>query len=166
MSKLQTKKRYLFDRYKWYPLPDMIRRRKEISKNKIIRPFSKRFWCFFSLYQCTFRIEMVWLRYGSVRKPVAFLSDYAHNLDNLNRKNGISETPLNWLLNAFTLALKIAYDSVECNRLFYSINTQKMRVDILCVKYSNSTPVESISDSNHSYSDLNLSFSYSSFSIE
>ena len=28
-------------------------------------------------------------------KPVAFLSDYAHNLDSLNRKNGISETPLN-----------------------------------------------------------------------
>ena len=30
---------------------------------------------------------------------------YAHSLDSLNKKKGMSATPLNWLLKAFTLAL-------------------------------------------------------------
>lgn len=32
---------------------------------------------------------------GQSENPVAFFSPYAHNIANLNRKNGMSVTPLN-----------------------------------------------------------------------
>ncbi|MDR0420421.1 MAG: carboxypeptidase-like regulatory domain-containing protein, partial [Prevotellaceae bacterium] len=41
-------------------------------------------------------------KFGSVRKPGFPFDHYAHSVDNLNKKNGISETPLNCLLKAFT----------------------------------------------------------------
>ena len=39
---------------------------------------------------------------------------YAHNLDSLNKKNGMSATPLNWLLKAFTLALSDSAPALVC----------------------------------------------------
>ena len=55
---------------------------------------------------------------GSVRKagcnPCSRFQYYAHNLDSLNKKNGMSATPLNWLLKAFTLALNDSAPALVC----------------------------------------------------
>ena len=55
---------------------------------------------------------------GSVRKagcnPCSRFQYYAHNLDSLNTKNGMSATPLNWLLKAFTLALNDSAPALVC----------------------------------------------------
>ena len=56
--------------------------------------------------------------YGSFRKagcnPCSRFQYYAHNLDSLNKKNGMSATPLNWLLKAFTLALNDSAPALVC----------------------------------------------------
>ena len=56
--------------------------------------------------------------FGSVRKagcnPSSRFQYYAHNLDSLNKKNGMSATPLNWLLKAFTLALNDSAPALVC----------------------------------------------------
>ena len=55
---------------------------------------------------------------GSVRKagcnPCSRFQYYAHNLDSLNKKNGMSATPLNWLLKAFTLELNDSAPALVC----------------------------------------------------
>ena len=51
---------------------------------------------------------------GSVRKLGCKQQAYAHSFVNLKRKKGISATPLNWLLNAFTLALNDSAPALVC----------------------------------------------------
>ena len=51
---------------------------------------------------------------GSVRKLGCKRQTYAHSFVNLKRKKGISATPLNWLLNAFTLALNDSAPALVC----------------------------------------------------
>ena len=52
--------------------------------------------------------------FGSVRKLGCKQQAYAHSFVNLKRKKGISATPLNWLLNAFTLALNDSAPALVC----------------------------------------------------
>ena len=51
---------------------------------------------------------------GSVRKLGCKQQAYAHSFVNLKREKGISATPLNWLLNAFTLALNDSAPALVC----------------------------------------------------
>ena len=51
---------------------------------------------------------------GPVRKLGCKQQAYAHSFVNLKRKKGISATPLNWLLNAFTLALNDSAPALVC----------------------------------------------------
>lgn len=52
--------------------------------------------------------------FGSVRKLGCKQQAYAHSFVNLKRKKGISATPLNWLLNASTLALNDSAPALVC----------------------------------------------------
>ena len=61
------------------------------------------------------RRNLIYMLYlGSVRKLGCKQQAYAHSFVNLKRKKGISATPLNWLLNAFTLALNDSAPALVC----------------------------------------------------